>query len=97
MRALWCFLVILSLVAPLGTAGITIAPADAETELTAPRTSHESTPGARHAPDDADALRVEPPFVAVPPPLDDAAPAPAPAQLTERVLAPTIRSRAPPA
>lgn len=97
MRAVWCFLVILSLVAPLGTAGITITPADAETELTAPRTSHETAPGARHVLDDSGALRVEPPFAPVTPPLDVGAPTPPPPPLIARLVDPTIRARAPPA
>lgn len=97
MRAVWCFLVILSLAAPLGTAGITIAPADAETELTAPRPSHESAPGARHLLDDTGALRVAPPSVPVMPPLAVAAPTPPPPPLAARIVEPASRSRAPPA
>lgn len=37
MRAVWCCLVVLFLLAPAGTVGITAAPSDAETELTSPR------------------------------------------------------------
>lgn len=43
MRALWCCLLVLFVLAPAGTVGITAAPSDAETALTAPRASFAAT------------------------------------------------------
>jgi hypothetical protein len=37
MRAVWCLLLLLMVLAPAGSVGITTAPAEAETVLTAPR------------------------------------------------------------
>ena len=37
MRAAWCCLVLLTVLAPAGSVGITAAPAESETALTAPR------------------------------------------------------------
>ena len=47
MRALWCFLVVMSLLAPLGSAGITISPQDANTQITTPRSGADVLTGSR--------------------------------------------------
>lgn len=47
MRALWCFLVVMSLLAPLGSAGITISPQDASSQITTPRSGADTLASAR--------------------------------------------------
>jgi len=95
MRAVWCVLVVCCLLSPLGTAGITIAHADAETELAAPRSAVELSSSHKR---DLDLVAMVPAAV-VPRTIvhehDDVVPV-ARSVLRPRLVDRTIRSRAPP-
>jgi hypothetical protein len=94
MRAVWCVLVVLCLLSPLGTVGITSAPADADIELAAPR-SVSLAPIEERAPDVA--MTVPTPPVMTSLVRGQAVSIPeARSVLRARVVEPAIRSRASP-
>jgi hypothetical protein len=94
MRAVWCFLLLLTVLAPAGSVGITAAPAEAETVLTAPR------PIASASIERRDPIEATAPTALAlsSPPRVVTAPAPAPAHpLLSSVSVTAANPRAPPA